>query len=65
MAVKKGREDNNVVADKPLSAESAVVGEDRTDPEKAEADIPDTEDIEDLDGAEDMDNEDLDPLEKI
>jgi small subunit ribosomal protein S2 len=65
MAVKKGREDNNIVADKPLSAEPSVAGEDKTDPEKAEASVPDTEDIEDLDGAEDMDNEDLDPLEKI
>jgi small subunit ribosomal protein S2 len=65
MAVKKGREDNNIVADKPLSAEPSVVDEDKTDPEKAEASISDIEDTEDLDGIEDMDNEDLDSLEKI
>lgn len=64
-AVKKGREDSNIVKDKPASAESSVAVEETTAAANEETKSLDTEDAEDLDNADDMDIEDDDSLEKI
>lgn len=64
-AVKKGREDSNIVKDKPASAESSVAVEETTAAANEETKSLDTEDTEDLDNADDMDIEDDDSLEKI
>lgn len=65
MAVKRGREDNNIVAEKPGSADTSAVIEEKTDAEIVETGKPDAEDIEDLDSTDDMDIEDEDSLEKM
>ncbi|HEX7561475.1 MAG TPA: 30S ribosomal protein S2 [Candidatus Humimicrobiaceae bacterium] len=65
MAVKRGREDNNIVTEKPGSADTSAVIEEKTDAEIVETGKPDAEDIEDLDSTDDMDIEDEDSLEKM
>ena len=65
MAVKKGREDNNIVTEKPGTADTSAVIEEKTDAEIVETEKPDAEDIEDLDSTDDMDIEDEDSLEKM
>jgi small subunit ribosomal protein S2 len=65
MAVKKGREDNNIVTDKPGSAETSAAVEEKTSETIVETERVDTEDKEDLDNTDDTDIEDDDSLEKI
>ena len=65
MAVKKGREDNNIATEKPGSAEASAVVEEKTSEAITETEDVDTEDTEDLDSTDDMDIEDEDSLEKM
>jgi small subunit ribosomal protein S2 len=72
MAVKKGREDNNITTDKPEIAEPIVIVEEKTSKAKIKIKLPDTEDTEDMEDTEDLDasgdmdiDEDMDSLEKI
>ncbi len=65
MAVKRGREDNNIVTEKPGPADTSAAIEEKTDAEIVETGKPDAEDIEDLDSTDDMDIEDEDSLEKM
>ncbi len=65
MAVKKGREDNNTVTEKPGPAAASAVVEEKTSEAITETEDVDTEDTEDLDSTDDMDIEDEDSLEKM
>jgi small subunit ribosomal protein S2 len=65
MAVKKGKEDNNIVTEKSETADNSAAVEEKTVAAKGETEEPDTEDIEDLDNTEDMDIDDDDSMEKI
>ena len=65
MAVKKGREDNNTVTEKPGPAGTSAVVEEKTSEAITETEDVDTEDTEDLDSTDDMDIEDEDSLEKM
>jgi small subunit ribosomal protein S2 len=65
MAVKKGREDNNIVTDKPETADNVADTEEKTVAANGETEETDTEDIEDLDNTDDMDIDDEDSLGKM
>ena len=65
MAVKKGREENNTVTEKPGPAAASAVVEEKTSEAITETEDVDTEDTEDLDSTDDMDIEDEDSLEKM
>jgi small subunit ribosomal protein S2 len=66
MAVKKGREDNNIVTDKPETSEASIVAEEKTDTDEIlETEAADIEETEDINDEDDLDIEDEESLGKM
>jgi len=66
MAVKKGREDNNIITDKPETSEASAVAEEKTDTDGiSEIEAADIEETEDMNDDDDLDIEDEDSLGKM
>jgi len=65
MAVKKGREDSNIVKSKPVPAESLANVEEETSAAEVETKIPDIEVAETIGNSDDISIEDFDSFEKI
>ena len=66
MAVKKGREDNNIITDKPETSEASAVAEEKTDTDGiSEIEAADIEETEYMNDDDDLDIEDEDSLGKM